>query len=107
MSTPVDQLESQLASEESQLKGKLDAALGHWRELSARLRALQTQLDEATALGVSVGPLGDRVRGLSMPVIQSGAAALRSATLRRDAINARRAALQQLAVRVPQLEAEL
>jgi uncharacterized protein (TIGR02266 family) len=107
MSTSVDQLETQLAGEEAQLKVKLDSALGHWRELSGRVRALQQQLEQATSLGMSVGPLGDRVRAMTMPVLESGAASQRAEALRREAVSARRAALAELTARLPGFEAEL
>src|SRR3954471_1627578 len=101
MSTPVDQLEAQLSAEEAALKVKLDAALGHWRELSGRVRALQLQLEQAVSLGMNVGPLGERVRAMAMPVLETGSASQRAEALRREAVSARRAALNELVGRLP------
>lgn len=103
----VEQLEADVASEEAALKVEIDRALGLWRELSTRLKALKSKLDQAAASGLDLKALGARVSALELPTLQVGPAVQRAEDLRREAVSARRASVADIRARLPELTAAL
>jgi uncharacterized protein (TIGR02266 family) len=105
--SPVEQLEAEVAREEAELETELQRALAHWRELSARLNALKGQLAAAAHGGLDAKNMGARVQALELPQLDQGPVVQRSVVLRREAVAARRSAVQDVKKRLPEFTAAL
>jgi uncharacterized protein (TIGR02266 family) len=103
----IEQLEAEAASEEAALQQELDRVLALWRELSTRLKALKGQLEQAASSGLDVKALGPRVAALVLPQLQPGPPVQRAEALRREAAQARRAAVADLKLQLPDFSAAL
>jgi uncharacterized protein (TIGR02266 family) len=105
--TPVEQLEADVTQEEASVQAELEKALGQWREVAERLKALRAQVAQAKGLGLDVLELHTRVEALKLPTLEPGTSMLRAEAVRREAVAARRAGLLELKSRIPPFSSDV
>jgi uncharacterized protein (TIGR02266 family) len=106
MST-LEQLEVEAAKQEKQLQAEVDQALEKLREQAARLKALKAALEEAATRGADLTSIAPKVQGIALPQLEPGGAVQHAENLRKQAVAARVAAVEDLKKQLPTFVAAL